>query len=638
MKRSYCISLLLFLIGVTATAQSDSLVAAYHNAVKPEERGTLAYLIASAIPDSKPELYVAYAREGYAAVSNLSIPVKVKLANVIGYYFQQKGAYDSAGYYFSIALVTAKALHAAKLTDMMLGNLGETYSLKGEYRQALKYQLNALDNYEQEKDADNLRRMTISVGNTYYHMRNYHKALGYYNRVYPDLKDSKNKRAADLFNSMGLIYGELGDRKKEADFLRRSLAIKTTLGDSFGIAKTMSNLGNNAIARGDYAEATDWLNQAMSIGKSGGHTEFVDEVAQNLAYLQAKNGNTTAAIQQYKKSLQTAKAAGDMRIQKIALESLVSLYDTLHDYASAYRYMSEYQGLADTTRSKAYVREIADAETKYATQKALRDRDKLQYESQLMSAARNRAVREKNFAVAICAIVLAAVLFIFLLVLRIRSFRTKTKEEQAYTRAIFEGEQTERIRVARDLHDSIGQMLSVVKMRLSTMQELEPAKLVESAGISMQLVDKTIDEVRNISHNLIPKELAFGIVRGLENLCEKIRQAGTVDIELTISDGVRGHGFNQQFSLSLYRIVQEVLGNMIKHSGASLIRLNIVNEGNLILLQITDNGQGFDTDNLKASKGIGWKNIFARINLLNGSLDVKSERFSGTRIEITIPQ
>ena len=638
MVRVYFILFILYFFVTPVFGQTDSLINAYHNAVVPEERGKLAYAIASAIPDSKPELYVAYAREGYAAVAGLEVPVNVKLANVIGYYYQQRGAYDSAGYYFRLALATAKALHSAKLTTMMLSNLGETFSLKGEYRQALKCQLNALTNYEQDKDEANVQRMDIMIGNTYYNMHEYRRALAYNNKVYPALKDANTRRAGGVLNSLGLIYGELGDRQKESEFLNRSLVVKRATGDSLGVAKTLSNLGKAAIARGDRAEAARCFTEATHIATLIGAKEFEDEVAQNLAYLQAQSGNTNAAIQQYKKSLEVARASGDLRIQRLTLESLFSLYDSLHDYASANRYMAEYERLADTVRSSTYQHEIADAETRYETQKALREKDKLLYEGKLLAAERNHAIYQKNFALIVGSITLVAILLIFLLVLRVRGIRARGKEEQTYTRAIFEGEQAERIRVARDLHDSIGQMLSVVKMRLSSMTDLPASRLTESVDLSMQLVDKTIDEVRDISHNLIPKELAFGIVRGLESLCSNINEAGDVEVKLRISDFVRGRQFNEQFGLSLYRIIREVLGNMIKHSGASLIDIDISETGNLLYLQIADNGKGFDTRKLNSSKGIGWKNIFARINLLNGHLNVRSERLSGTRIEITIPQ
>ncbi len=224
------------------------------------------------------------------------------------------------------------------------------------------------------------------------------------------------------------------------------------------------------------------------------------------------------------------------------------------------------------------------------------------------------------------------------LIMRIRTIRARTKEEQGFTRAIFEGEQNERIRIARDLHDSIGQMLSVVKMRLSSMPGLPAADMAHSAGVSMQLVDKTLEEVRTISHNLIPEDLAFGMVRSLENLCRKVSAAGEVDVQLSVAEEVRARKFTVPFSLSLYRILQEVLGNMMKHAAATQIEVEMSESAGLIVLQIADNGKGFDTGIINASKGIGWKNIFARVNLLNGSVDVRSERISGTRIEITIPQ
>ena len=635
---AYFVLTLLMLCAQNVFAQSDSLLAAYRSASTPEAKATIAHKITAELPDSKANVYIIFAREGFAAVRNMPVPVQAKLANVIGYYQQQiKGDYDSAIFYYSLALETAMSLKSGNLINTMTGNLGEVYTLKGDYPKALRYEITALNNYEAVKATEDVQRLTIQVGNTYYHMSDFRRALGYYNRIYQALKAAKSYKAAGLFNSMALTYKELGETDKIAPLQRQALAIHLALGDSLGIANTLNNLGSTSVANGDYAAADKYFNDALRIALALGNTVLIDEERQNIAFLQARNGHTTEAIRQFKKSAAQARASGDARLQKTALQSLIAIYDTLRDYNTANRYMAEYQALADTAGTKTYQHEIADAETRYETQHALRERDRLSYESTMQSAARARAVHERNTAVAVGAASLVALALIFGLAWRIRSIRARAKEEQGFTRAIFEGEQNERIRIARDLHDSIGQMLSVVKMRLSSMPALPPdagKSLLESS----QLVDKTLEEVRAISHNLIPEDLAFGIVRGLENLCRKISAAGEVDVQLSVSDDVRTRTFTVPFSLSLYRIVQEVLGNMMKHAAATQIKVDMSKSAGLIILQIADNGKGFDTGTISASKGIGWKNVFARVNLLNGSVDVRSERISGTRIEITIPQ
>ena len=622
----------------SATGQTDSLICAYEKSTSPENRGDIAFQIAKHLYSENPVQFIVYARKGYADVRNLEVPAKVNLANVLGVYFSLHGAYDSGRRYYAIAMAAAKRLQDPVLINKVTSNLGDLYSYKGEYEHALKEQLQVLAYAEQHQNEADAQRLKINIGNTYSYMHEYRRALKYYEQVYPNLKNVKTRLAGNLFNSMGSAYDDIGDKQKAELLLQQSLAIKKSLNDTTGIANTTINLAEMANDRGDKAGAIVLYNEALALAKKTGDERIIRTIQQNLGNIDQESGHATKAIWKYKASLAAARANGDLRLERGALAKLFAIYDTLHDYSNAYNYMGEYEKLADTTRGKNYQHEIAEAETKYETQKVLRDRDRLSYESKQQAIARLRAVHERNSVIGFSAGMMALLAIVFALAWRIRAIRIKAEEEKGFTRAIFEGEQTERIRIARDLHDSIGQMLSVVSMRLSTLPDLNQVELKESAVISAQLVNKTLEEVRTISHNLIPEDLHFGIVRGLENLCQKISSAGEVGVHLTISDEVRARKFDVPFSLSLYRIVQEVLGNMMRHSGASEINVSMSESATLIILQISDNGKGFDTSSIGKSKGIGWKNIFARVNLLNGSVDVQSARISGTRIEITIPQ
>lgn len=209
------------------------------------------------------------------------------------------------------------------------------------------------------------------------------------------------------------------------------------------------------------------------------------------------------------------------------------------------------------------------------------------------------------------------------------------RQQEIATKSLFEGEQKERIRLARDLHDSIGQMLSVVKMNMSTLQHQFPDNKTTTG--TLDLVDKTIGEVRNISHNLLPEALNFGLFSALEDMTDKINEGGGAEVELIVPEAAKSHQFSKQNELSIYRIVQEVLGNMVKHAEATKISLTVLMNESGLSIAIKDNGKGFDTDKIAASKGIGWKNIFARVNLLDGEMRVQSEQLTGTQIEITIP-
>jgi signal transduction histidine kinase len=210
------------------------------------------------------------------------------------------------------------------------------------------------------------------------------------------------------------------------------------------------------------------------------------------------------------------------------------------------------------------------------------------------------------------------------------------RQQEIAAQSLFDGEQKERVRIARDLHDSIGQMLSVVKMNISSMDDIEVENSLSNNTAS--LVDKTIEEVRHISHNLIPEELNFGLFNALESLCEKINNSKKTQATLRVPDSIKHYVFEKQNELSIYRIVQEVLNNMVKHAEANHININILQNEKQLLIQIKDDGKGFNTKNINEGKGLGWKNIQARVKMLNGKLEITSEKLTGTEIEISIPE
>src|SRR5690606_7053930 len=141
-----------------------------------------------------------------------------------------------------------------------------------------------------------------------------------------------------------------------------------------------------------------------------------------------------------------------------------------------------------------------------------------------------------------------------------------------------------------------------------------------------ELVDETIKEVRNISHNLLPEELNFGIISALEDLSEKINQTHTSQVHLQLDEYLTSLHLSRAFELSMYRMVQEVTGNMLKHANAKNIYISLWLKEEKLLLEIRDDGRGFDTNVINSAKGLGWKNIVARINLLNGKLQLYSDR------------
>lgn len=641
MPYPYCFSVLLcFVICIstpTFAGPDDSLKHAYQVATTSEMRGNISYELAKIYYSSNPALSVNYARQGLEDVANNMVAAKVNNANLIGVYHSLRGGYDSANYFYTLALSAAKTLQDAALINKVSSNIGDLYSYKGEHARALKYQLSVLTFYEQANDKAGITRTKINIGNTYNLMHNTAKALQYYEQVYPDVKNQSTRLAGNLFNSLGSCYADLNQPLKAKEFFNKSLAIKRNMADTLGVITTLNNIASAANKENKKDEARALFEEAKILAIKIGDKKEERIINHNLAIMDEESGKVNEAATMYAKAYESAMAAGDVTMQRVALARLHGIYDSSKDFENAYYYLRKYEGLADTVQSINYQGEIADAETRYETQKALRSRDSLAFAERLQEGQKRRAIRDRKIAITVGGCMVAALSFIFLLVWRNEKIKNRNKEEQKANTALYEGEQKERIRIARDLHDGIGQMLAVVKMQLS--MKLEGDEAIQKSRISsQQMVDKTIAEVRNISHNLLPEDLSFGMVKALESLCVKLADNNDMELHLHIDDSLRAIKFSQTFSLTLYRIVQEVLGNMIKHSDATEILIRLSQMEHKMVISLKDNGKGFNTAEIPNSQGIGWKNIFARVKLLEGNVIVQSEKIVGTSIEITLPK
>jgi PAS domain S-box-containing protein len=216
------------------------------------------------------------------------------------------------------------------------------------------------------------------------------------------------------------------------------------------------------------------------------------------------------------------------------------------------------------------------------------------------------------------------------------------REQQAraeYTFQLIASQEAERTRIARELHDSLGQNLLLIKNRAQL--EMSKAKLPDAAreefqGIS-DLASQAIAEVRQISRDLHPHQIELlGLTRALRTLIESAHESSAVTIsgKFDSSDDL----FPREAATNIYRIVQESLNNILKHSHAKKARVTLERDVHEVLLKIEDDGCGFKTAHAgDGGKGLGLKNIAERVRMLGGKIRLDSQPDKGTRIEITIP-
>ncbi|GAL85502.1 hypothetical protein MYP_2731 [Sporocytophaga myxococcoides] len=202
--------------------------------------------------------------------------------------------------------------------------------------------------------------------------------------------------------------------------------------------------------------------------------------------------------------------------------------------------------------------------------------------------------------------------------------------------ALLEGQENERKRFVRELHDGIGQLLTVVKLRLDAMEAKDKEKQEEKQEV-LDLVNNTIGEVRRISYNVMPSVLVdFGLEAGLRGLCDNVKKYSRLNIEFTYIKET-DKPLNFEVSVPVFRIVQEGLNNIIKHAKATDVFLDVMEQDDYLYLKLKDNGIGFDKADVIKKGGFGLTSMNERAKLLNGELHIESIQGEGTITELEIP-
>ena len=218
---------------------------------------------------------------------------------------------------------------------------------------------------------------------------------------------------------------------------------------------------------------------------------------------------------------------------------------------------------------------------------------------------------------------------------------TQVKELEAEVlSAIVEGQDKERIKIAREIHDGIGPLLSAIRLNLEALQlkfnEQMDNRSQDDLKQIINALDETHRDIRALSHNLMPPALIdFGLVPAINNLCAKIKSSGKTDIDFITNLKRR---LDPEHELTIYRIVQELTNNSLKHSGAGHLDVQLLDHGSQISLSVDDNGKGIDLKSKNIySSGIGLSNVQARVNAFRGNCIIESSPGKGFIVQVEIP-
>lgn len=339
-------------------------------------------------------------------------------------------------------------------------------------------------------------------------------------------------------------------------------------------------------------------------------------------------------------------------------DEVATAYSLLSDIALAMGNTKDYRELRrrfnlmnDTLNYNQLVLATQELETKYETAQKEQQIVALRQEKEIQQLR----IRQKNsliggLAVAAFAFLLLAALLwtvfqnrrkIFGQEILIQQQKIKELEQDrqlGFADAVMQGQEKERTRLARDLHDGLGGMLSGIKQAVFSMigRSLPEAATSEELHKIIHDIDQSINELRHIARNLMPEALLrFGLKDALQDYCDHLQQSGKLSIHFQ-SFGMNGR-VAPEAEVVLFRIAQELLNNVVRHAGASEVLVQLLRDGQRLNLTVEDNGKGFDTQNSTQSEGVGWFNIRSRINYLGGTLDLRSAPNEGCSVHLEIP-
>lgn len=322
--------------------------------------------------------------------------------------------------------------------------------------------------------------------------------------------------------------------------------------------------------------------------------------------------------------------------RRITYTQLAAVNDILGKHKEAYNWMKSANDLGDSLNQQKLLQKMNEYEILHKTsekQKTINQLEKDKKESELMS-------KNKNLRIMILAIALGLIFIIAILIYLTYRKQQKLNQqvsmshqrdllhmenEKRYeaTQAVLQGEEQERQRIAQDLHDSMGGMLANIRMSISANDVYQATDIVEK-------IDRSISEMRRISRNLMPETLKnLGLETALKELCESMTHK-----HLSIQFEAFGVSGNIPFPIQLafYRIAQESISNVIKYAQANNVIVQVSQDGNTLALTVEDDGVGFDRSGV--TYGLGLKNIENRVRLMNGKLDIHSEKGEGTTINV----
>lgn len=482
------------------------------------------------------------------------------------------------------------------------GSMGNLYNTWGNGAKAINYYFKAVKLFQKHdwKESEsiaykNMAELYCGMGNLKRAEIYYHKAVGVARQTHDSLMISGS------YEGLAKLY-RLRKQYDKAEKLMTHVYQYVFSHPDEGSSRSncLINLADIYLDKGDLVKAEKIIRQHETLNREFHRSEAPFDCQK--AQLAMLKGDWTKTKELAERALKIDNQAPEIEMEASRL--LARAYTHLGDPAKAVKMMDKADSLFAKQANYAYQSSLTEQEVRFDTERK---------DLKIESLANARVTYLMLFLSTILLLILVIALFIY------RRKANERQKELLTDRLIMETEVKERQILGKDLHDGLGGTLSLLKLKIRD----------QVSGEALQILDKSIDDLRRISHHIMPEEL---ITHGLE--------ASLRDFAAAVP-GAQFHFFGernplkQDVELVLYRCAYELVNNAIKHAEATRIDIQLMQDSRNIILTVSDNGKGFDTS--QETKGMGLQNIRNRITRYKGKMEIISHQGDGTEINVTLP-
>lgn len=518
-----------------------------------------------------------------------------------------------------------------------LNNLGLIHWKQNQLLKALDYFNEAYEMFRIKNQNMNMASTSNNIGLIYGEMERHETALSWHRRALQDYSNVKEENRGafeyDVYSNIGLIYQSLDIQDSARFYNHKAIEGFRKHKNFYGLAKALSNYGIMLNETNQADKAIGYFEEAMKLSL---------EIENLYSHVSSGFNLSTSYLylKRYEKELEVLKEIypflAELNNNELGYKicfSIAKAYFRQGNFQEGNKYLKEYNAYYEAYFHEILDKNIIESEKKFEVQESKR---KLA-EAQTAELKAGLELKEKNYWLIVLSLFIAVSILATIIFFQKNKARQEKenarailKERDKGLKAIIDAQEEERKRIAGELHEGVGNQLLALKMNLKTViaddQKMGP-------GINKLLTD-VIDEVRAVSHQMMPKVLQeFGCVPALNDMLERVFKHSGIIFRFE-THKVSNKRYDSRIETVIYRVAQEAVNNIIKHSKATEVTIQLIETKKSIILLIEDNGTGIHAKNNNA--GLGLTNMKSRVNTVNGEFNIESEYGKGTTITVRI--